>query len=74
MDKFQLEQIKQGIINQMKSTFGALEKDIEELGNARMEICNTCTNKSELNTCKLCNCFLPFKTKSLDAKCDDGRW
>jgi hypothetical protein len=74
MDKFQIENIKQGIINQMKSSLGVLEKDIEELGTVRMEICNFCPNKSEYNTCKLCGCFLALKTKAVNSTCDDGKW
>lgn len=74
MDKFQLENIKQGIINAMKSEFGVLETEIQELADKRMEICNSCANKSELNICKLCRCFLPFKTKAVNASCDENKW
>lgn len=74
MSKFELEQIKQGILNALKSELGVLDSDIQKLSDSRMEICNNCSNKSELNTCKLCGCFLNFKTKSPNAKCDDGKW
>jgi hypothetical protein len=74
MDKFQLENIKQGLINQSKSILGILEEEIKLLADARMNICNSCPNKSEFNSCKLCGCFLPLKTKSVNASCDEKKW
>jgi hypothetical protein len=74
MDLINLLNIKNGIINSMKNGVGILSEDIIKLSDARMDICNKCPNKSELNTCKLCGCFLPFKTKSVNSSCDENKW
>lgn len=74
MNKFELEHLKRGLINQAKSVLGVLDEDIQRLADKRMEICNSCPNKSNLGTCKLCGCFLNLKTKAINSSCDDGKW
>lgn len=74
MNRYDLENLKWGIINQAKDLVGSLDEETEKLANARMDICNSCPNKSDLGLCKLCGCVLSLKTKAPKAFCDDNKW
>lgn len=74
MNLFDLINLKQGILNSIRDKVGVLDEDIKLLADARMSICNKCPNKSELDTCKLCGCYLPFKTKAINTSCDENKW
>jgi len=40
----------------------------------RMNTCNTCENKTNEGTCKLCGCFLNIKNTWASEKCPAGKW
>jgi hypothetical protein len=40
----------------------------------RMNICNSCENKTPEGTCKLCGCFLNIKNTWASEKCPAGKW
>lgn len=40
----------------------------------RMNICNTCENKTNEGTCKLCGCFLNIKNTWASEQCPAGKW
>ena len=40
----------------------------------RAVICATCPNKTILNRCKKCGCFVALKTKLKTEKCPEGKW
>jgi len=43
--------------------------------DSRMPTCNTCQNRNKaLNTCKLCGCFLPAKTRVIEEECPANYW
>ena len=47
----------------------------EEVGLLRFAICKSCEQlNTTFNTCKLCNCYMPAKTKFASAFCPDKRW
>ena len=71
--------IVEGIANSI------FKKDsVEQIAEARMEICKACPNidltggSCELPgtqpCCSLCGCTLRLKTRSLAAACDENRW
>ena len=45
------------------------------LSKKRYSICLVCENFIETTKqCKICNCFMFFKTRFLSAKCPEGKW
>jgi hypothetical protein len=47
----------------------------EEKTNERYNICKKCEHfRASLKQCKLCNCFMPIKTKMLAMSCPIGKW
>jgi hypothetical protein len=50
---------------------GAIEDKTRE---ERISICKSCPNLSGINICKLCGCFMPFKTWLSNQHCPDGKW
>lgn len=39
------------------------------------DICKSCEYfRKMMKTCKICNCFMPLKTKLKNAKCPKGKW
>ncbi len=40
----------------------------------RFEICSNCENLTKFKVCKVCDCFMPLKTKLIRAKCPEHRW
>ena len=53
-------------------TFKSLE--IEELAKNRAKICVSCNKLRRNNTCKICGCYIPAKTRSLKSKCPEKKW
>lgn len=49
-------------------------KEVEEEAKRRMAICVPCKNLSDHNYCKLCNCYMPAKVRSLQSRCWDKKW
>lgn len=49
----------------------------EEVRSLRFAICKSCDDlntKFNINTCKICHCFMPAKTYLAAASCPVGRW
>jgi len=47
----------------------------KNLSQQRYNICKLCDNlRSITKTCKICNCFMPLKTKLLSSECPIGKW
>jgi len=47
----------------------------KQLAKDRTNICLSCeVRNTKLNTCTLCGCFLPFKTKLKKSNCPMGLW
>ncbi|MGD1960534.1 MAG: DUF6171 family protein [Fulvivirga sp.] len=69
-----VKQIAAGYTNLAKSTMGTAKTDIEKLAAARMGICNNCDHLTSRNTCALCGCFMPAKTRVQTATCPAGKW
>jgi hypothetical protein len=45
------------------------------LKQKRMSVCKKCENfQKKTKTCKICTCFMPFKTKFLAMKCPINKW
>jgi len=51
-----------------------LKKEEYKEANARRQICNGCVNKTRLNTCKACGCFIPAKVLVEYEECPKGYW
>jgi hypothetical protein len=43
--------------------------EIEKLARERMTICSNCEKLRKNNTCKICNCIMSIKTRSLESEC-----
>jgi len=46
----------------------------DQIRQQRVEHCQTCEHITMFNTCELCNCFMPMKTKLPGAACPKGKW
>jgi hypothetical protein len=47
----------------------------EEIATSRFSICQSCDQfLLESNRCKMCGCFMKYKTKVNLAKCPAGKW
>lgn len=73
MDIKEAKQILNGFTNLTLSKVFLSNKEIEELSSKRMNVCNNCPNLSN-NTCKLCGCYMPSKTRVRKASCPDKHW
>jgi hypothetical protein len=51
-------------------------KEVKKLtSDEKYAICKACENLSiKYNTCKLCGCYMPLKTKLPTMKCPAGKW
>ena len=49
------------------------DPEIEDMAQRRAKICAVCS-KNKYNTCMVCKCPLPAKTRSPEEKCDRGLW
>lgn len=49
-------------------------KEVEELAKKRMAICIDCSKLSRTNTCLMCGCYMPAKTRSETSTCRLGKW
>jgi hypothetical protein len=45
-----------------------------EIQQARMAVCESCPELTNLTRCKKCGCFMTFKVKIQNAKCPLGKW
>lgn len=45
-----------------------------EVKGRRLKICSTCPQKTTLNRCRACGCFLGLKTSLKTEKCPIGKW
>jgi len=45
-----------------------------EIWEERGRICQSCDKITMLNTCSICNCFMPAKTKLAGASCPENKW
>lgn len=55
----------------------ALDKKIlvsDEVRQKRIDACTKCENLTEGKFCKLCNCYVPFKSYLVNAICDADKW
>jgi hypothetical protein len=63
------------IFDAAKDAFaGKLELVDDEIAQSRMDICNACEAKNDLNICTACGCFLPAKTKLAKSECPMEKW
>lgn len=76
----EFKNISQGFINLVKSELGIANPDIEKLAIERLNICNTCSFRSNfpdiinrLSSCKSCGCNLVSKVRS-KSKCPKEKW
>lgn len=46
----------------------------KELILERVETCNNCEERTKLNICKTCGCFLPAKVLLINQKCKLNKW
>ncbi len=47
----------------------------EEIRLLRFAICKSCDQlNTTFNTCKICNCYMPAKTKFVLSFCPNKRW
>lgn len=62
------------IINGWKNLITQSDDTIEEIAKQRIAICVDCEHLSKRNSCKLCGCYMPAKTRSLKSKCVENKW
>jgi hypothetical protein len=47
----------------------------EDIAQEKLSICQSCPELIKLTSqCKKCGCFMPAKTKLLNAQCPIGKW
>lgn len=47
----------------------------KELSEQRYNICKSCSKfRTITKTCKICNCFMFFKTKLISSECPLDKW
>ena len=72
-----ISQVIEGHANHLLSKAGMLPDDMAALANMRLDACKTCDKYTIKSTCTLCGCFMPAKTKAINAKCphpDGPKW
>lgn len=64
------------IINMMWDLVrGKLKLASSSVAKERYSICKQCPIRNpKLNTCTICGCYMPIKTKLKDASCPAGEW
>lgn len=78
-------QIVEGHFNNVLDKAGLLPEDMQALAGARMRACTSCHTTPTPqgaptgpglrgDNCNSCSCYMPAKTKVLNAKCPIGRW
>jgi len=67
-------QIIEGHGNNLLDKVGALPADLKGLSERRYALCKSCENFSLQSSCKLCGCYMPAKTKVIDATCPANKW
>lgn len=50
------------------------DSQTEALSKERKAICDKCPQKTRINTCALCGCYLPAKRRVAEAECPAGNW
>lgn len=64
-----------GIIDLAKDMLaGEVEKAPPSLIERRIALCNGCEHLGLLRNCKICNCFVDYKTTLLKAECPIQKW
>ncbi len=46
----------------------------DTLATERLAMCKTCKEYNKIGQCKLCHCFMRFKTKLTSSKCKLNKW
>ena len=46
----------------------------DEIKQARSNICKDCEQLTFMNTCSICNCYMPAKVRLPAASCPDNKW
>lgn len=70
----QAKQILEGFSNLVKSKVGLTSDELENLAKKRFAICKECPQLSKKDTCKVCGCYMPAKTKSKRSECPEKHW
>ena len=67
--------IYKGYKNLIKDKMLLLDEEEQELFDKRYDICKVCLFRNKtIDSCMLCNCYLPAKTKCLECKCPKEYW
>lgn len=67
--------IPKGTYNWLLSQMGLNAVEIEKLATERMAICNDCPLKNKMhNSCSVCSCSLPLKTRVKEESCPKDKW
>lgn len=76
MDRLkQAKQIASGLTNYLKVKAMIADPEVETLQKKRYAVCLECPNRNpEKDICLVCGCFLPFKTRALEASCPEEHW
>jgi rRNA maturation protein Nop10 len=46
----------------------------DQVKSARSDVCKSCDNLTFINTCSICNCYMPAKVKLPSAFCPELKW
>jgi hypothetical protein len=46
----------------------------KEIVDQRKSLCDTCENRSKMNICSLCSCFIPMKVEFAASSCPINKW
>lgn len=68
-----LSQIAEGYTNLTLSALSLTSEQIEKVSEVRIKVCEKCPNNIN-NSCALCGCYLPSKTRVRSAKCPANLW
>ena len=73
MNRF--KQIFEAYVNLLKKKAQILPEDILKLSEQRMTLCKGCPFFAHsVSICNVCGCYMPAKTKVLEASCPEEKW
>lgn len=72
--KIKLKNIAEGFGKLLLKGITGLDKETRQTAQKRLTICQPCGNRTSINTCKICKCYLPAKTTVMDEKCPIDKW
>lgn len=72
--KIKLKNIAEGFGKLLLKGITGLDEKTKQTAQKRLSICQPCSQRTSINTCKKCGCLLVAKTLVEDESCPLGKW